>query len=117
MTETLEKNCHCAECHGHVEVSIKTICIASQIILTCKDKDCGFTFNSAPPASTTIGDNNDDRERTIDFAINVNYILGFLWAGDGGTEAGGILSQWVYQTILQLRVDCFLQSKSKFIQC
>jgi hypothetical protein len=39
-----------------------------------------------------IGNNDDDRERNTDFAINVNYVLGYLWAGgDGGTEAGQIL--------------------------
>jgi hypothetical protein len=92
MKDMLDKNCRCSDCYGPVEVSIKTVCIASQVILTCKNKECGFTFNSTTPASANIGnEGSDDRERSTDFAINVNYILGFLWAGDGGTEAGRIL--------------------------
>jgi hypothetical protein len=46
---------------------------------------------SPSPASATTGNNDDNRERNTDFEINVNYVLGFLWAGDGGTEAGQVL--------------------------
>jgi hypothetical protein len=87
----VEKNCHCSKCLGPVEVSIKTVCIASRVILTCTNEDCGFVYNGAHPAPANLQNTDDDRERTTDFAINILYVLGFLSVGDGGTEAARVL--------------------------
>ena len=32
-------------------------------------------------------ENNDNRERNSDYAVNALFVLGFIASGDGGTEA------------------------------
>jgi hypothetical protein len=91
LTEILEKTSRCPECDGNIEASVRTVCIASQIVLTCKDAECGFQYASKDPASAKIDDNDDDVKRTTDFATIILYVLGFISAGDGGTEAARLL--------------------------
>ena len=91
LVETLQKNCHCSDCHGPVDVAIKTVCLASCIVLSCKNTECSFVYNSPTPAAANIGTTEDDRERTTDYAINILYVLAFCSAGDGGAEAGRLL--------------------------
>jgi hypothetical protein len=43
-------------------------------------------------APTTLhAANNDNYERTTDYAVNVLYVLGFMSMGDAHTEAGRLL--------------------------
>jgi hypothetical protein len=55
LMETLEKHCQCPECHGPLKPSMKSICLASQLILTCTNKDCCYTHSSKPPTKAKIG--------------------------------------------------------------
>jgi hypothetical protein len=42
LKKLLEKNSRCPECSGPVEMKVNTICIASSVMLCCKDQDCGL---------------------------------------------------------------------------
>lgn len=107
LTETLGTNCICQQCHGPVDVTIKTICLASRIIITCKDEECGFVFDSPPPDRANLDNNKDDeRHRTTDFSLNIMYVLGFESVGDGGVEAARILG------LLGLPNDTTMESRS-----
>lgn len=68
----------CPKCGGDVSLSLRTICIATSIGMECENKEtCQWFFHPEPPAATTIHDANEDNyERTTDYAINVLYILG-----------------------------------------
>jgi hypothetical protein len=90
LKETLEKNSRCVECGGHIVTELKTTCLATSILLACKDESCGYIFRSQAPAGAGLG-NDDKRERTTDYAINVLFVLGFLSSGDGGSEAAKVL--------------------------
>jgi hypothetical protein len=68
LTETLTSNVHCSDCLGQVNVLIKNLCLSSQIVMTCKNTECGFVYNSSAPAAATLQENDDDRERTMDYA-------------------------------------------------
>jgi hypothetical protein len=110
MTATLEQTSHCKRCNGPVNVTMKTICLASRIMLTCKSDDCGWVFHSpeSPPATLDEQSDNDSpgRSRSSDYAINILYILGFLSVGDGGAEAARILG------LLGLPNDTTMESRT-----
>jgi hypothetical protein len=92
LTETLKQNCRCADCFGPVNVSIKTVCVASRIILKCSNSECAFVYNMPLPAAASIDDNSDHvREKITDSAVNISYVLGLVACGDGGAEAARIL--------------------------
>jgi hypothetical protein len=64
LKDLVLRSCHCQKCYGRVEFSMKTICIASSIILTCKDKSCGYIYNSPLPAVANLGRGEVERERS-----------------------------------------------------
>jgi hypothetical protein len=105
LTDTLEKNSRCVDCGGEVKADLKTTCIATSISLTCKNDACGYIFRSIPPAAVDLG-NDDNRERSTDYAVNVLYVLGFLSCGDGGSEAAKVLG------ILGLPNDTTMEKRS-----
>jgi hypothetical protein len=78
----MEKSCRCPECNGTVEMQVKTICLASSVMLCCKDEDCGYIDQSELPASAKIGEAMDERGRSTDYAVNALYVLGFVSVGD-----------------------------------
>ena len=39
---------------GPVEVKVKTICLASSLVIGCKDEDCGFVDHSVAPIAAKI---------------------------------------------------------------
>jgi hypothetical protein len=51
-------------------------------------------------------ENNDNFERSTDYAINVLYVLGFISVGDGCTEAARLLG------VLGLPNDTTMESRS-----
>jgi hypothetical protein len=112
LKKCMEKNCRCPRCNGPVEMKVKTLCLASNVMLCCTDLDCGYVDVSDLPATAeimnpNIGNPLVDRERSTDFAIiNVLYVLGFICCGDGGTEAGRLLG------LLGLPNDTTMQSRS-----
>jgi hypothetical protein len=90
LNDIIANNCHCSECMGPVDIEYKTICLATTIELTCKNVLCGYVYHSLPPAKARLG-NLVNRERSTDFAINIQYVLAFISSGDGGVEAARVL--------------------------
>ena len=106
IEKAFEQLC-CPQCKGPIEVSLRTVCIASSIGFSCKDDNCGYLFHAEQPAPTTIHDESNDKyERSTDYAINVLYVLGFIAVGDGCTEAARLLG------LLGLPNDTTMESRS-----
>jgi hypothetical protein len=79
VIDAVEKHGRCKDCSGPITASMNTLCIATNLVLACKDSNCGYVFHSQPPAVACNGhDNLDNRRRSNDFAINVLYVLGFI---------------------------------------
>jgi hypothetical protein len=38
----MEKTCRCLQCNGSVEVFLRTVCIATSVMVSCKNLRCGF---------------------------------------------------------------------------
>ena len=53
-TSFIEKYSRCPNCTGPVEVKVKTICLASSLVIGCKDEDCGFVDHSVAPIAAKI---------------------------------------------------------------
>jgi hypothetical protein len=90
LSTAFSENCRCTECNSKVEVELKTTCLATSIELTCMNNDCGYIYYSNPPAQVKTN-NEDKRERSTDYAVNILYVLGFICCGDGCTEAARVL--------------------------
>jgi hypothetical protein len=107
LKRCMERNCRCIKCDGQVEMKVKTLCLASNVMVKCLDKECGYIdVSDLPPATANVGaKTKTDRERSTDFAINVLYVLGFMSCGDGPTESGRPRSSayWVFQMTQQCR--------------
>jgi hypothetical protein len=91
IVDTVAMHSRCKECGGPIDVSMKTVCLATKLIITCKDQKCGYIHHSESPAEADLGEKIDNRERTTDYAVNVLYVLGFITCGDGGAEAARML--------------------------
>jgi hypothetical protein len=125
LKKIMEKNCRCPKCNGPVEMKVKTLCLASNVMICCPKKDCGYVDVSDMPATSEVGTKTDDRERITDFSINVLYVLGFLTSGDGHTEAArmlglmGLPNDTTMQSrsfgIIEERISPFIQSVTKDI--
>jgi predicted RNA-binding Zn-ribbon protein involved in translation (DUF1610 family) len=83
----------CPSCgEATVELKLWTVCIATSLSFVCKRKACVFAFQPMKAAPTTLhAAQNDNYERTTDYAVNVLYVLGFMSMGDAHTEAGRLL--------------------------
>jgi hypothetical protein len=94
LMETLKKHCRCPDCNGPLKPSMKSIALASRLILvTCENPECCYVCNSKAPMEATIGSEDlRSRDRTTDYAINVLYVLGFISMGDGCTEGARLLA-------------------------
>jgi hypothetical protein len=75
LKKCMEKNCRCPKCNGPVEMKVKTLCLASNVMVCCMKKDCGYIDVSNLPATAEIGAKVlDDRNRSTDYSIkNVLY--------------------------------------------
>jgi hypothetical protein len=97
----------CPQCGSSIALKVRTVCIATSIGLECSKESCDFFYHPEQPAPTTIHLEQDDNfERTTDYAINVLYVLGFISMGDGPTEAGRLLG------LLGLPNDTTMESRS-----
>jgi hypothetical protein len=90
LTSTLQDTSRCMQCNGPVEVSLRTTCLATKIMMYCKSARCGFIYKSPPPAEVQT-ERLDKRERSTDYCINILFVLGFISCGDGGVEAARVL--------------------------
>jgi hypothetical protein len=61
LKEMLYKNYRCWECHGPVEVTLRTTCLATSIMLSCTSSLCGYIYYSSPPAQVTVSAIADSR--------------------------------------------------------
>jgi rubredoxin len=105
LQDALQKHCVCPECKGALDMSIKTLCLATMLRMTCPC--CGYIYYSNPPPSKAeIGERIDDQERSTDYAINVLYALAFLTCGDGCKEAARVLG------LLGLPNDTTMESRT-----
>jgi hypothetical protein len=55
LKKCIEKNCHCPKCDGLIEIKMKTLCLASNVMLCYKDVDCGYVDVSDLPAKAARG--------------------------------------------------------------
>ena len=82
----------CPKCNQHLELKLRTVCLATNIELICNNKECSYVCDFARPSQTSIhNDVQRKYERITDYAVNVLYILGFISVGGGHTEAGRLL--------------------------
>ena len=84
----------CPLCHSKLTVSFPSLCLATSIRIQCSNDVCTFVDVQKSPsrANVELSENESpNKERNIDFAVNVVYILGFLTSGDGGKEAAKVL--------------------------
>jgi hypothetical protein len=96
LIELIENNCRCPDCEGKLKASLRTVCLASSLTLSCNNEYCGYIDSMRTPATADMNltqktHRQDGKERMSDYAMNVLYVIGFLSCGDGGTEAGRIL--------------------------
>ena len=96
---TMEKHCRCLQCHGVVDVSTKTVCLATSLIIRCKDPQCGYIYYSNSPAQVDIEANR--RERSTDHAIIILCVLGLFHVATVAPKLQDYLGCWVYQMIQQ----------------
>jgi hypothetical protein len=54
LTAIMEKTCRCLECNGLVDVTLQTLCLATSIMLSCKNPRCGFVYYSDTPAKVSL---------------------------------------------------------------
>jgi hypothetical protein len=102
LMETL-KLCRCPRCDHSLDPELKSLCIATYYKLACTNPVCTYVHHSDPPATTSIGDDQDDiHERISDYGFNVLYVLGLTSCGDGGTEAARLLAMLGLCPMLQL---------------
>ena len=94
LKDSLESHIVCPLCKSNVVVSFPTVCLASSIRIQCNDPICTFVEVNKPTstASPPLGPNSSpNKERNIDYAVNILFVLGFLTSGDGGKEASKLL--------------------------
>jgi hypothetical protein len=107
LTRLFEGNVYCPQYAGSITLEVKTLCLASSLVVSCNDVNCGFVLHGDPPATTTVHERvRDYRERSTNYAANVLYVLAFLSMGDGCSEAARLLE------LLGLPNDTTMESRS-----
>jgi hypothetical protein len=107
LTKAFEANAICQECAGSVSLDVNTMCLASSLVVTCDNVNCGYVFHGEQPAPTKVHEETlDKRERSTDYAVNVLYVTAFLSMGDGCSEAARLLE------LLGLPNDTTMESRS-----
>ena len=105
--ENAFKELRCPCCQSSIQLTLRTVCIATSIGIECLNKNCGYLYHGEQPSVTNIhGELKDSYERSLDYAINVLYVLGFNAVGDGCTDAARILG------LLGLPNDTTMESRS-----
>jgi hypothetical protein len=91
VEEAFERFSRCPECGSGLSIELRTICITSSIVVTCKNLHCEFVGCSGSPCAKTTMYEGDNYERMTDYALSVLCVLCFVSMGDGHSEAGRIL--------------------------
>ena len=87
----LEKNCFCQQCHGPAACTMRTTYLVTNLMLTCRSPRCGYVSYGEAPAQVELEEESDKREHSMNYAIDILYVLGFNSCGDRCTEATRIL--------------------------
>jgi len=90
----MERHILCPLCKSSVTVSFPTVCIASACRIECNNKMCSYVDIERPSGADVPlpeGSGSPLIERNTDYAINIQFVLGFMTSGDGGKEAERIL--------------------------
>lgn len=103
LEDFVEKHTRCLHCHGPLDLSIETVCLASRLKLTCSS--CEVDFESMSPSQRNHV-RPDKRNRSDDYALNVLFVVGFVSCGDGGAEAARMLG------LLGLANDTTMETRS-----
>ena len=97
----------CQKCSSGLEVSFKTLTLATHLELSCKSRGCDFVYSTKKPACARIDDwPNMRHERNTDYAVNALCVLSFVSVGDGSTEAARLLG------VLGLPNDTTMEGRS-----
>lgn len=97
----------CKKCGMGLEMKMRTVCLATSFSLACVDEECDWIYHTEASAPTSIHvANNDNYERSTDYAVNVLFVLGFMSMGDGGVEAAKLLG------LLGLPNDTTMETRS-----
>jgi hypothetical protein len=92
VEQVFEKFCRCPECGNPLLLQLETVCIATRIVVHCRNEDCTFMSYSPGPCAKTTMHQDDGYERMTDQALNVLYALSFITMGaDVHTEAARLL--------------------------
>lgn len=91
LKNIIEKHTFCPHCKSPVVASLPTCCIATNIRIQCTNELCTFVAIERPASADfplPVDAGSPLITRTTDFAINILFVLSFMWSGDGGMEAG-----------------------------
>jgi hypothetical protein len=92
LMDAFKRHCRCPCCDASLELELKTVCIATTVRMNCSTPDCNYVYYGDPLADAVINPNQEDnRERMTDYAVNILYVAGMISIGDGCTEAGRLL--------------------------
>ncbi len=86
LSHLIANNCVCRHCGGTLQLSFKSIGIATTPMLSC----IGCKLMCASDIERTTLPRGK-HPRTSDFSVNCQYIAACIASGDGGSEAGRIL--------------------------
>jgi hypothetical protein len=104
ISDAMEKHCCCAECKGPMTMTMTKVCLATKIVLTCNDPQCGYAYKG--DAARVELERPNNRDKSTDYALNVLYIVAFITCGDGGAEAARLLG------LLGLANDTTMETRS-----
>lgn len=90
LVNLVDASAVCRCCHGQLELTLPTVCVASLPQLQCVNPNCELQTTKSVPSSTGIPQAGSWQTMT-QYAINVLFVLSFIACGDGGVEAARFL--------------------------
>ena len=87
----VERHMVCPKCGSSVQLLHDTLTLATQFRLECAPDKCNFVDCGADPSRAKVGDDDDNRERSTDCAVNVLCGVATIANGDDGTEVSRLL--------------------------
>ena len=90
MSKCVAEATVCRKCKSaSLEVSFPVTCIATKPTIFCTK--CKISFQAIPASAKLLENPKTAHERNVDYAVNIEYVLGFMAMGDGGCEAQRLL--------------------------
>jgi hypothetical protein len=92
LIDLIEKNSVCRFCKGDLQFTLDSTGVATYPRLTCSTgEECLLIDTQNQQPSTSFPKGKKKKAKLTEFALNVQYVLSFLSAGDGGQEAARVL--------------------------